>query len=344
MTLKAGSVPEEPVNVGVDDGYAAVKLAWYDGNGTIQTMTVPSRARRGSYGVGSLIGGDEPVMGFETEGERFTVGPGIEGETTRIPEYNMSSLSRVLSHYALIAAGFAGKSVRIASGLPLDRYFREDPDGKKKDEGRVARKIENFAKPVKRLDGGETARIERHAVYPQGFAAVVDWLFSDSGDLLRTQEHPIGIVDIGGQTTDVSVILPRIQADHDRLATFEVGALDVRELARRRIMGATNADEISDAEMDRAMATGHLKIWGKDVHVADACRMAIREIESQIDVRIRSVFGKKTSSLEAVLFVGGGLFVFHDLSSAYPNAVVTDGPEFANARGLLKAMTILEGK
>ena len=333
------SSSEEPiVNVGLDDGYAAVKVAWYDGDGTIRTMTVPSRARRGSYGVGSLIGGDEPVMGFETEGERFTVGPGIEGETTRIPEFNMSSLSRVLSHYALIASGFAGKSVRIASGLPLDRYFRDERDGKKKDEGRIARKVESFAKPVKRLDGGETTRIERHAVYAQGLAAVVDWLFSDRDP--RSQKKPIGVVDIGGQTTDVSVIHPNCKVDHDHLSTFEVGALDARYLARRWIMSAYNADEISDEDMDMAMETGRIKIWGKDVFVAGECREAVREVESQLDTRIRSVFGKKTSSLETVLLVGGGVYMFRDLPTGFPNAVIPDRPEFANARGLLKALSI----
>ena len=330
------------IDVGLDDGYAAVKVAWHDRDGTIRTMAVPSRARRGSYGVGSLIGGDTSVMGFETEGERFTVGPGIEGETTRIPDYNLSSLCRVLSHYALIRAGLSGQSVRIASGLPLDRYFRDERDGKKKDEGRIARKIENLGKPVKRLDGRESARVVSHSVFAQGLAAVVDWLVSVRS--VRPQESPVGVVDIGGQTTDVSVILPHYQVDHDRLSTFEVGALDVRDLARRRIMGAYNADEISDEEMDIAMATGHIKIWGQDVHVADACRIAIREVESQIDIRIRSVFGKKISGLEAVLFVGGGMYPFRDLTAGFPNAVIPECPEFANVRGLLKVLAYQESR
>ncbi|MGL3709442.1 plasmid segregation protein ParM domain-containing protein [Leptospirillum ferriphilum] len=330
------------INVGIDDGYAAVKVAWHDGEGTIRTLTVPSRARRGSYGVGTLIGEDVSVMGFETEGERFTVGPGIEGETTRIPEYNLSSLSRILSHYALVVAGFAGKSVRIASGLPLDRYFRDERDGKKKDEVRIARKVENFAKPVRRLDGGETARIERHAVFAQGLAAVVDW--RASGRSVRSQESPVGVVDIGGQTTDVSVIRPHFQADHDRLSTFEVGALDARDLARRRIRSAYDADEISDEDMDVAMTTGKIKIWGKDVFVADECRAAVKEVESQLDARIRSVFGKKTSGLEAVLFVGGGVYPFRDLTTGFPNAVIPECPEFANARGLLKVLAYQESR
>ncbi|EAY56108.1 MAG: conserved protein of unknown function [Leptospirillum rubarum] len=331
---------EEPViDVGLDDGYAAIKLAWYGPDGTLRTHSVPSRARSGSLGVGSLFGDSAlSVGGYETEGERFTVSPGLEGEVTRFPDYNLSPLARVLAHHALIAAGFAGKQVRIASGLPLDRYFRDGKEGKRKDEHRIARKIESFARPVRRLDGTGTARIVSHSVFAQGLAAVVDWLVE--GTTIRSQKDPVGVVDIGGQTTDISVINPDFQANHGHLKTCDLGVLDVRDLLGRRIQSSHDVDKISDSALDAALTTGATRIWGKDVSVQDELRDAIREIESRLANEILSVFGKEASTLETILFVGGGSLVFRNLPTRFPNAAVVDCPEFANARGLLKALSL----
>ena len=329
-------------SVGLDDGYAAVKLAWYAPDGSIRTQSVLSRAQRGALGVGSLFGTAGETVGYETEGEFFTVSPFLEGETTRFPDYNISSLARVLAHYALDSAGFAGKGVRTASGLPLDRYFRNDPNGKRKDEARVARKIESFGRPVRRLDGEETSRIVRHEVFPQGLAAVADWLVV--GNELRSQEAPIGVVDIGGQTTDISVVNPDYQVDHGRLKTCDLGVLDVRDGFRRRIMSAHNADRIPESALDKAMRTGSLLHWGKEVSVREELSEAVREVELRLRGEILSVFGKEAASLETILFVGGGSHVFRTLSAGFPNATVVRDPEFANARGFLKVLAISEGK
>ncbi|MHB1285559.1 MAG: plasmid segregation protein ParM domain-containing protein [Leptospirales bacterium] len=334
MSEKSGSVPTEPLNVGVDDGYAAVKVAWYDQNGRIRTLSIPSRAREGSYGIGSFEN-DGTIGGYETEGLRFTVAPGVSGATTRFPEYNLSPLARVLVHHSLILAGFEGETVRIGSGLPLNRYFRNE----KKNGDRIARKIDSFARPVRSLDGGETARIVQHEVFAQGLAAVVDWL--SDGKTLRTQEGPVGVVDIGGQTTDISVILPPLVADHEHLSTCEIGVLDVQALLKRRIQANNDIDEIHDAALDSALESGQIRLYGKNVSVQKEREEAIREIESRLANQIRSAFGDVLAGLDAVLFVGGGSLVFRGLSRAFPNALLPDRPEFSNARGFLKALSLL---
>lgn len=335
MTIKAGSVPEEPVIVGVDDGYAAVKLAWYSPDGQIRTHSILSRAQAGSLGVGSLLEDAGAVMGYETEAERFTVSPFLEGATTRFPDYNLSSLARVLVHHALITAGFSGHEVRTASGLPLDRYFRNG----KKDEVRVARKIESFSRPVQRLDGGETSRIVEHKVFAQGLAAVVDWLVS--GTTVRSQKAPIGVVDIGGQTTDISIVNPDRKVSHAHLKTCDLGVLDVRDSLRRRIISSrTDVDRIPDTALDAAMSTGAILHWGAEVPVREDISAAVREIESRLANEVLAVFGKEASSLETILFVGGGSIVFQNLPARFPQAVIPPEPEFANARGLLKVLSM----
>ena len=329
--MSASESDERVIDVGIDDGYAAIKLAWNDQSGQLMTFSIPSRARQGSLGVGSLTS-DQTVGGYRTEGICFTVAPGIEGEETRFPDYNMSPLSRVLSHHALVCAGFGGRSVRIASGLPLDRYFR---NGKKDDE-EVARKIRNLAQPVVRLDGGRMARVVHHQVFAQGLAAALDWFVGGN----RKQEGEIGIVDIGGQTTDISVVFPGLL--RERIETFDIGVLSVHAIAKRLIMSRHKVDDVSANSMEMAMTTGTIRIWGKDHPAEIECQSAIQEVWSQLERRIRSVFERKISGLENILFVGGGSHLFRKQLGVFPNAVVPDQPEFANARGFLKALGLSE--
>ncbi|MDA8150937.1 MAG: ParM/StbA family protein [Nitrospiraceae bacterium] len=337
LSATADNSEPETIDVGIDDGYAAVKVAWYDQIGAIRTLSIPSSARQGSYGIGSFDSAGA-VGGYETDGLRFTVDPGVFGDTTRFSDYNLSPLARVLAHHALISAGLAGKPLRIGSGLPLNRYFRDE----KKNMGRISRKIESFASPVRRLDGGESVRIVRHEVFAQGLAAVIDWL--SDGISIETQVGPVGVVDIGGQTTDISVILPPLRADHRHLATCETGVLDVRALLKRRIQSLHDLDEIQDSLLDRALKTGKIRLHGNDEDVQKERDDAIREIESRLANQIRSVFEETLPSLDAVLFVGGGTLVFRGLSQTFPNAIIPENPEFANARGILKALSLSGGK
>lgn len=333
--MSISAVSEKPmINVGLDDGYAAVKLAWYDGEGRLMTFSIPSRARQGSLGVGSLTS-DQMVGGYRTEEICFTVAPGLEGEETRFPDYNMSPLARILSHHALVCAGFSGQSVRIASGLPLDRYFKNG----KKDEEQVDRKIRNFAQPVVRTDGGELARIVHHEVFAQGLAAALDWFVGSD----RKREGEVGVVDIGGQTMDVSVVLPGLL--RERVKTYDdVGVLSVHAILKRLIMDIHKVDDVPAENLDRALFSGTIRLWGKDHAVENECEAARLEVWSQIERRIRSVFEKKIASLNAILFVGGGSHLFRDRLALFPNAIIPPDPEFANARGLLKALALSGGK
>jgi plasmid segregation protein ParM len=332
---------ESIIDVGIDDGYAAVKVAWYGEDGAIRTLSIPSRARQGSLGIGSF-GENGTVGGYETDGICYTVGADIGGSEMRIPDYNLSRTARVLAHHALIQAGFAGKVVRIASGLPLNRYF----EGGNKNEERIAQKVWNFAQPVLRLDGGQTARIAaQHNVFAQGLTAAVDWFVE--GGKPRPHKGRIGVVDIGGQTIDISVVWldqkGELMTDRDNLVTEDIGVLDVHKILKRRIMSVHKVDAVSSEDLARALITGRIWIWTKDQSIEEEIIESVRSVGEQLQAPILSAFGKGISSLESILFVGGGSYLFRDLVSMFPNAVIPEQPEFANARGMLKALSMRRG-
>ncbi|MGK9007660.1 plasmid segregation protein ParM domain-containing protein, partial [Citrobacter europaeus] len=61
------------------------------------------------------------------EGLDYTVSEYLpNADDTRFKDYPRSPLNRVLVHHALRVAGFGGKDVSIATGLPVSYYYMAD--------------------------------------------------------------------------------------------------------------------------------------------------------------------------------------------------------------------------
>ena len=321
------------IHVGVDDGYRETKLAWME-NGTVRTLKIPSLLRAGALGVSDLNGS---LAGYETEGETWTVGDFKDGEETRFSGYPFSPLVRVLVHHGLVLAGFSGKDVTIGTGLPPRDAFL--PDGRKNGE-LIERKIARFALPVRLRNGEEPARVQSHRVYTQGIGAVVDFLFD--GQTLRGLSGPVGVVDVGGRTTDVAVVMAGergLAIDHARSGSENAGVMDILDDLSRGIRKKERIDDISLSALERALATGTIRLWGRDRDVSELVAEARRRANERVGRIVSSRLGDG-SDLETILFAGGGALALPDLMKRYPQAVTLPDPQFANARGFLKSLLV----
>ena len=323
------------IHVGVDDGYRETKIAWME-NGTLRTLKIPSQVQVGAFGVSDL---DGTLSGYETEEETYSVGDFREGEETRFSGYPTSPLVRVLVHHALVLAGFSGKDVTIATGLPPRDAFL--PDGRKNAD-LIARKIERFAAPVSLRSGGEPARVAEHRVCTQGIGALIDFLFD--GRELRTLSGPVGVVDIGGRTTDVAVVMNGengLMIDHRRSGSENAGVLDILDDLSRLIRTKERIDKISLSALERALATGTIRLSGVDREVSDLV-IAARKRTSERVSRFAEVLLGDAVDLETILFAGGGALALPDLLEGYPQAATVPDPQYANARGFLKSLLLPE--
>lgn len=323
--------------VGVDDGYRETKLAWRD-RGTVKVFKIPSIVRIGALGTTSL---DGKVSGYETEGITYSVGDFTDGEETRFPGYAFSPIVRVLVNHALVSAGFSGKEIEIATGLPPRDSFL--PSGRKNLD-LIEKKRQSFGVPVSRRDLGPLPEIVGHEVYTQGIGALVDYL---SGVGMTGIEAPVGVVDIGGRTTDVAVIIPGeagMSIDHRRSGSENIGVLDVFDEISRLIRERESLDEkISMSVLERAMKTGKMMLWSRETSVEDIVRSAKAEIGERIRRFVSSKLGRG-SDLQMVLFTGGGALALPELSSLYPHTVQTTDPQFSNARGFLSYLELMQGE
>jgi len=295
--------------VGVDDGYAAIKLSWFSDNGKIVSKKIPSQVREGEYGISDL---DGAPSGYQTDGISYTIGDFRDGERTRFSNFAVSPIVRVLVHHALIDAGFEGETVSIGTGLPPRDYFLTD--GRQKNESLIATKIQQMAKPVTRIGGGAVTTISNHIVLSQAIGAVVDEIYDIASDAIIPLSGPVGVIDIGGRTTDVAVIFQSkgICIDHKRSGSEDIGVLDVLDDIELSIRKKFNVSSLSLGSLQKALETGVIRNYGKNEDVSEFVEAAKTKVAERIKRFVSSKFGDG-SDLEKILLVGGGSHPFRKI-------------------------------
>lgn len=324
---------EAPLLVAVDDGYAQTKLYGRTPGGGIARAMIRSSARPGRYAL-MRLDGEGGIGSYQTEeGEDYTVSEDIEGENTQFDGFHTSGMNRVLVHHALRSAGYGGRSVDLWAGLPVADFF----SGGRKNARKIEAKQQNLARGVRNASGPDpVARIARVRVGCQALSAFVDHFLDDDLRERDVAVEKVAVVDIGGRTTDVALVLDGASFDPRHSGTENVGVLDVyralSDLVRARF---GTRDEYPLSLLDRAVRTGRIKLWGKQHEVADLVEEAVREQQTKVAREVERRLGS-ASDVDTVLFVGGGSALFTGIAELFPNGVIPPDPEFANARGLYK--------
>jgi plasmid segregation protein ParM len=192
--------------------------------------------------------------------------------------------------------------------------------------------------PVSCIDGSPMATLGSHNVFPEGLAAWVDYAIGDDGKLRIQSDISVGVIDIGGRTTDVAVVLPGRRIDHARCGSADIGALNVVEHVRLALLKRFEV-EIPGATIEAAFRTGSIRMWGKPHDIR-------KEIEAAVSQTMDGVWREANRRLgnavdiDEILLVGGGVHLFRSMAKRYPNVKVVDQPEYANARGFAKYLSL----
>jgi len=324
----------KPVYVGVDDGHYAVKVVTESG----EMFSVPSRARSGRQIISWQEQGEDGGFYTTEEGGVFTVHRHMQNpEDTRFKEFPKSALNRVLVHHALRMAGFGGADVIIATGLPVSYYYLANG---RRDDALIAAKKANLAKGVT-CGSKPLANIVRNMVATEAIAAYFDQLMDMEGnptpEYAVLGEATVGVIDIGGKTTDCAVVFPGGEhVDAERSGSSDTGVLMLNDAVESRLRQLFDLDNVPPTLVEAAIATGVVKIAGEEKDVRDTVIFEKERLADQIMSGVRTKIGNG-KDLETVLFVGGGAIVMRDqLARHFPHCRFPDRPEFANARGMLK--------
>jgi len=323
--------PTVPV-VAIDDGYAQTKL-WGDGDGGVKSLVLRSSVRPGRHTIVSFSGESVGSSYRVEEGEEFTVSPDIEGENTQFDGFHSSPMNRVINHHALVSAGYGGKRVHLVTSLPVGEFFL---NGRRCDAA-IAKKTENIMRGIENTNSAvNLAKVVEVSVGCQALAAFVDYWLDDD---FRERDVPVdrvAIVDIGGRTTDIVLVLDGASLDQRRSGTENIGALDVYSSLSASIRERfSTRDTYPMKILDEAVRKKTIKLWGKNQDISDLVNRAIDEQRGKLMREIERRLGG-ASDVERVVFVGGGSSLFRGISSMFPNGVEVESPELSNARGLYK--------
>ena len=319
------------VNIGLDDGYAFTKVVLADG----RLVSIPSSAKLGRANVTWLDESKTRIFEYETDAQVYSVGD-VNPEPTHFDGYPFSSLNRAIVQHALQEAGLAGRSIHAVSGLPVSHFYRKDGSQRRANVEQKRASLKALVQPV---DGRAPAGIAFHEVIPEALAAWYDHVITESEGGVRLEtdrvKTPIGVVDIGGRTTDYVVVADQ-GVQHGSSGSLRCGLLDVQREVGEGIRGRFDLEEVSHPAVSEAVRSGVIRLFGKDHDVSVLVNDAERRVVERLHLETQRQFGRG-AELERVLFVGGGAVALSGhIRDWFPNQTIVEHPAFSNARGMLK--------
>ena len=333
-----------------DNGHSAHKSAYFDDHDEIQTLKVPTQASSGDNPMTDLNG--VPVDTYRVSGQMICCSKERASNLdTRTANYQLSPINKALVAHVVTKAGLQGRAITLGVTVPWGEAFMHGAGNK---NTRHLQAVANHYKngELINLSNNEGFNFESVEAYPEGLSAFFDFMIDHKGNptpLSLATQGPVGIIDIGGSTTDVVTIIKgsSITIDHGRSGTNNVGVLDAKKTLGKAISDGTGGGysvaggATSSRVVDAVFDTGFLRSGLEETNFTKALASAKQSVSSQIINYIDATIGS-VLDYETLLIVGGGAIVFkNELSAKYPTAHFSD--EYANARGGLKYMRRFSG-
>jgi len=335
--------------IGQDDGHDTVKTVFgYDPEtGKYLYGYHKSRASTGLQQVMSV--GSQNSSAYETEGQQFTVANGqalLRTLDTRVVNYPVSDLNRVLVNHALSDVGLGGESLYLVTGLPVDQYYKDS----KPNIELIENKMNSLSKPVARIGTGTPiAKIVKQKVVSEAIAAFYDALINHDGTSIASiaqiiARRPVAVVDMGGKTLDIAVVIENVAGVYGaRSGTADIGVLSLITKVGARLKSQFNlSNDPPASHVEEALRTKQYEFFGAMHDASQIVEQACREYLSEVANFFVSKVGDG-SDLGAVIFVGGGTALLRSalgdeaFAAVYQGKrLVADEPEYANARGMFK--------
>ncbi len=331
---------ETVIDVAVDNGYQRNKTCFWsqDHQGKLIIREF-SLASQGQVGIANASASGESIGVYEVNGAPWTVGDCIDTPVVfSSQDYATSDLNTALVNHSLMTAGMGGRNINLVTSLPLDHYFSK---GKPNHEFINSVKFA-FQAPTKCLSGENLAKVQKHFIFPESVAAWIDYSLDAQGNERVKNTNGVAVVDIGGNTTDITYIYENNQINRKRSGTELIGVRnvlhDLGEILREQF-SLTNTPSLR--RLEQSLATNLCNISGTAKNIVDHIENAKALTAKRLHLFIREKLGD-ADDLDYVIFVGGGAVVLDGIQAPYINAVVPERPEFANARGMLKYLTYIE--
>lgn len=333
---------EKIIFAGIDDGHRELKAKFSTG----LQLTIASRAASGIVNKISINGSKNSVYSYNTAEGPFSLGDIDNADDTAYDGYPVSAQNRVIVAHALRMAGLDDRNmINVVTGLPLKRYYLK---GKPNAQIISAKKENLLKRDVQGLDGYKPAKIMKHDVLSEGIAAWISYILqrNEEGKVFVERERLMertAIVDIGGRTLDIAVV-KNWELDGDRSGTEEIGMISIINGARERLSDEFDGLDLSDEQVEQAIMTRRMKVYGQTHDVAGLVEASILSTVNGLRSNIKRRL-KEAGDIDNVFFVGGTTkFLASHIQDWFKNQKIMDDPVYANADGMLKYAELVMGK
>lgn len=314
--------------IAIDAGCAYIKVAMFDDMNRVVTHSIPS-----------IVSDEKPLVGLDgsesasylCEGRQWSINPlSTRACDTRFPEYPYSSLNTVLMHHGLLKSGVRDPEIQLSTCIPLDDYYSDNRTARDRKRAAVQRQVTSVL-------GDSLPRISHRLTLPEGLAGWIDMCFDRDGKPkpgLPTGE--IGLVDIGGRTTDLAVVQGTTNIYRDTIRTLDFGYLRVFGQLNELLASQFGSGKFSPAVLDNALRTRQIEV--ESGHIEDIGKLVDQVIHAFADGlmhEINTIMGNR-GQLSGTCYFGGGVEHIRDVIGK-PKVFIPKNPQYSNVIGCLKA-------
>lgn len=323
----------EPQPIGIDIGYRALKCVHSGGEKFIIPTVIgtPDTARM-------RVGGSTDIL-LEFDEYRFLIGESANTQSRMImrredrhwyssPEY------RAMFYTALAKIQQRERAnAHIVTGLPVE-YFDDKDHMIEALEGR--HEFHYNGTPM-------IANVNEVVVILQPFGTLLDQVFSAPGGYdTEIAEGKIGIIDIGGKTTNFLTAI-RLQELRKQSTSISKGGWDIVRAVKAIIADEfPGLSQMSDHDVSQAIANRTIKSFGNPVDIGEIVDRVVKPFAEDIIASTTPLWNSTGEMIDRIFVTGGGAFlIFAEIAAHFPHAKRVTDPVFANASGYWRFMKYL---
>jgi len=315
------------MNVGLDLGYSAVKLA-ADG----RRKTFPSVVGTPELGRFSLDQQENQIA--LTRPERVLVGEGAMTQSRFVNRREDRAWIESAEYYHLFLAALTELTTAtvadllLVTGLPVAFYG---------DKARLIDRLAGVHKVDREGRHAQTFKVSECRVIPQPFGALLAAALDNRG---RIADHAlatgtVGVIDIGGKTTNL-LSVDRLAEIGRETESVSVGAWDVVRAVRSFLADRCPNLELRDHQVVDAIISRQVRYYGQHVDLKRVVDVALEPMANQVIAQATQLWNSG-AGLDAILVAGGGALLLGPfLKAHFRHAKIVTDPVFANAEGYWK--------
>ena len=329
-----------PKQVGIDLGYGYVKVT--DGQ---KEYLFPS-----TVGLGTELKFNSLLLNFKkptdnlvitVDNKKYVVGDLAIRQSQMVTRSLGRNRVEDISAKVLLLAGLAlfaengEQKFNVVTGLPVDYYQLYKDDWALLMQGTHAIKFGSGSEERPKI-----ITIDNIQMIPQPFGTLYDRKLDSEGTLLENELAglKVGIVDIGYKTSDLA-LADDLEFVGRQSISSEIAMSTAYNLIAQKIQEKFKLEK-ETYEMDKIVESGVVRVAGVPHDISEFKKEAFSLLADKIATEVNSIWDKR--EIDVILLTGGGGKAISEyFLPKFPQAVLVNGPQFANVRGYLKLASAL---